>query len=141
VITDANGLASAPLFTGTKATPLCATSATPAHSAALDLSMRVFAPAEVVITVAPASVDTRVGQTFGVVLVMTVDGTRINGSLLMMRILPDAAGASATASLLYTPEDLNAWHFLFTGNGIPGSYVIEFNKGPVQALVAVTQRP
>jgi hypothetical protein len=141
-ITDANGISTSPLFTGTTAVFCNVWNETNGVSLdySFDLTVQVFDPELVEMAALPRYVVTRTGQQFRVTVAFTESGYPIYGLPVTVHMVGANGGASAT--LLHPPEeakDSNVATFDFLANGKKGYYAIWIKRGRVWTAIPVEQ--
>jgi hypothetical protein len=144
VVSDANGLATSPLFFGVFVGPcevVAQTSGAPMESW-LHFSVYVFDPANVVITPAQRYLVTREGTRFSVDVAFTEKDTGhpLYGPPLDVQVIAAQHGASAAHVGDQAPYSSNVARLEFAANDKQGYYAIVVRRGPVWTWIAVEQR-
>jgi len=138
VTSDANGIATAPLFTGTHASVSCATSAR-VMGQSRDLTMHVFDPSKLQATVSPSFVIVHyTDENYGLSLSFTEHGHPVHYSQIGVGVMPHA-GASFAESVV---DVFDSTAFIgFAPSQQRATYVLQITVAGQRFLVPVVQMP
>ena len=140
-VTDENGFSQAGSFAGTSVTISCATRVTvEGFAEALDMSVHVFAPENVVLTAVPAEALSETGQLYRVRLQMTESGLPVNAFPLTLQITTGPSGATATLENSLACINCGEAMADFRANDKPARYELIMGYASQRVVVPVTQR-
>ena len=140
-VTDANGVAASPPWTGLALTLSCPTRVSvEGFAEPLDLSLHVFSPDAVVMTPVPAALETVVNEAFAVTISMTESGFPVNAFLDGGFVTVGPNGSSATLTDALTSINSGNMRLRFLANDKQGRYEVVVTYRGRQLIVPVTQR-
>ena len=135
---DANGIATAPLFTGTHASVSCATSAR-VMGQSRDLTMHVFDPSKLQVSLTPSFVVVHyLDENYGLSLAFTERGRPVHFSQIAVSALPHV-GASYAESIVDVLD--NTAFVGFAPSQQRAAYVVQVTVAGQRFLVPVVQVP
>ena len=135
---DANGIATSPLLTGTHASVSCATSAR-ISGQSRDLSTHVFDPSKLVATVSPQFVFVHLDSFYTLYLSFSERGKPVH--VTQMDIASLAHGKATYGTTPVVDLDGAAATIDFMPNASPGAYSVLVTAGSQRIVVPVVQLP
>jgi hypothetical protein len=140
-VTNEWGEAKAPAFWGVSVTLSCRTLLfLDGYADPFDVSVHVFSPDAVVMTAAPAALETVVGQPFTLTIAMTESGLPVNAYLDAGFVTTGANGASATLTDALTAINSGQMKLRFLANDKQGRYEVVVTYRGRHLSIPVTQR-